>query len=526
MALNDLLSPTIIANEAQNTPSLTALASTTSAADTAPYFTGVGTATTTSLTSAGRALIDDADSSAQRTTLGLGTLSTQSANAVSLTGGSVGGLTGLGVGTVVPTAGIVVQGTAATDGPTLSAELLSSSGWTSTDWTGSWTGWVHTAGNTSVLSNTLGAVIGSRYQISATVSGTAGTFVIGFGGVNSTTLTFTAQTNTYGMVATSTAALTITPSTDFSGTIALSVKTVTSASTPILQLKSSDGVVRNEKRVTPVLYNLMIGYGSGSYLINGTQNVSLGYNSSLTNMSGSNNTAIGVNALKLNLAVNNTAVGCNSLQNTSNGVTNSAVGLNSLMSNVNGNYNCALGGNTLYFNLNGSHNIGIGFNAGTNSADASNNTTMQQNIFIGTSTKSKLVNPTNEIVIGYNATGAGSNTCTLGVSSIPITNLLTSAVAPTITNFGTNSAVTYNNGTTAFIINVGTGNGSTGTINLPTAAHGWVCQVTNMSNQNTNNTYQSGGTVSTVVLSNYSRISRNVLNWSDNDILLCTCFAY
>lgn len=43
----------------------------TSAADTLPYWSGAGTATTTTLSSAGRALIDDADANAQRTTLGL-----------------------------------------------------------------------------------------------------------------------------------------------------------------------------------------------------------------------------------------------------------------------------------------------------------------------------------------------------------------------------------------------------------------------------------------------------------------------
>ena len=68
---------------------LTALAGVTFAADEILYATGDDSFSVTTLSTYGRSLIDDADAAAARTTLGLGTVATQDANAVAITGGTI-----------------------------------------------------------------------------------------------------------------------------------------------------------------------------------------------------------------------------------------------------------------------------------------------------------------------------------------------------------------------------------------------------------------------------------------------------
>lgn len=76
---------------------LTALAGLATAADKLIYATGSDTFATTDLSTFARTLIDDADASTARGTLGLGTMATQAASNVSITGGSITGITDLAI---------------------------------------------------------------------------------------------------------------------------------------------------------------------------------------------------------------------------------------------------------------------------------------------------------------------------------------------------------------------------------------------------------------------------------------------
>jgi hypothetical protein len=67
---------------------LNSIAGLVTAADRMIYTTASDTYAVATLTAAGRAILDDADAAAQRTTLGLGTIATQAASAVAITGGT------------------------------------------------------------------------------------------------------------------------------------------------------------------------------------------------------------------------------------------------------------------------------------------------------------------------------------------------------------------------------------------------------------------------------------------------------
>jgi hypothetical protein len=177
-------------------------------------------------------------------------------------------------------------------------------------------------------------------------------------------------------------------------------------------------------RPTAFTGTLILGDGGGS-LSNttgneGYYNTFVGMNSGVANTIGSGNTSMGYQSLRYTTTgFANIAIGGNSLFSNTTGFYNTATGYNSLFSNTTGRYNTAIGLNSLYANTTGDHNTADGYLAGRFIADGSTgNTTGDYNVFIGASTKALADNDQNEIVIGYNAIGGGSNTATLGNTSI------------------------------------------------------------------------------------------------------------
>ena len=100
----------------------------TTSANQMIYTTALDTYATTSLTAAGRAILDDADAAAQRTTLGLGTMATQASSSVTITGGTMSGITDLAIadgGTGASDAGTARSnlGAAATASPVFTGDV-------------------------------------------------------------------------------------------------------------------------------------------------------------------------------------------------------------------------------------------------------------------------------------------------------------------------------------------------------------------------------------------------------------------
>ena len=129
------------------------------------------------------------------------------------------------------------------------------------------------------------------------------------------------------------------------------------------------------------------------------------------------------------------------------GYSNIAVGEKSLYSATSGNRNVALGDSALYRITSGSGNIAIGLEAGRMNVASTGNQTSQNSIFIGKQTRAGTAGDTNEIVIGHQTNGKGSNTTIIGNTNTGRTYLMGALTIDSIpTNTSPDSVATVHNG--------------------------------------------------------------------------------
>lgn len=193
-----------------------------------------------------------------------------------------------------------------------------------------------------------------------------------------------------------------------------------SALSNALSIKDSTGSTSFQiKNWAPSTCNVQAGNNVGNLTMTGIQNVGYGYNCMSNTTNGNYNVAFGAEALKLNQSgPSNSALGVCALRDNTIGGNNVGVGLQALIF-ANANYNTAIGAQSLRNITSGGYNVGIGALAGFYiSGGSTANQTSTNSIYIGYNTKANANADTNEIVIGHGATGAGSNTVTLGNASI------------------------------------------------------------------------------------------------------------
>jgi hypothetical protein len=140
----------------------------------------------------------------------------------------------------------------------------------------------------------------------------------------------------------------------------------------------------------------------------------------------SGSTSFGSNALASSsgIAMFNTGFGINALYENTDGQFN--VGIGSSVMGFSGvatplNRNTGVGHGAIYAIRNSNDNVAVGYLSGTDGT--TNLTSINNSVFIGSETRPLANTQTNQIVIGYNAIGAGSNTATLGNTDIVLTRL-------------------------------------------------------------------------------------------------------
>jgi hypothetical protein len=157
----------------------------------------------------------------------------------------------------------------------------------------------------------------------------------------------------------------------------------------------------------------------------GVSNTAVGAASQLNSGIGTFNTSVGTNTLfLLTTGSSNAALGSSALRNIVSSSFNTAVGASALQNQVSGSGNTAIGTAALLSNVAGSANQAIGSNAGRYfGTGTSANIDPSASIFIGRNSRANASGEINQIVIGNEALGLGSDSVVLGNDNITKTAL-------------------------------------------------------------------------------------------------------
>lgn len=163
------------------------------------------------------------------------------------------------------------------------------------------------------------------------------------------------------------------------------------------------------KGTTPFIHDF--NYGNNGTVTTDGRNTFVGINAG--------NLTMGSTATQTYFASYNTGIGYQSLLSNTTGCQNTANGYASLYFNTTGNSNTANGYASLYSNTTGSNNTALGYNSGRYIADGTiGRSTGENGLYLGYNSKASADGTDNEIVVGYNAIGAGSNKTVIGNSSV------------------------------------------------------------------------------------------------------------
>ena len=342
-----------------------------------------------------------------RTSLGLGTIATQAANNVAITGGSVTGITDITVAD---------GGTGASDVSTARSNLGLEIGVDVQ---------AYDADLADLADGTLSASKVENNEYFITSAGTNGQVWTSDGDGSGGWVANSAASNINGL---SDALVEDTGS--------MYVGNDPSSSTDAADYNVAIGTTALDA-ITTGDANTAIGYDVLTTNTDGTQNTASGYRALKLNESGSYNTATGYEALFVNTNSGNSAFGWRSLRNNTSGTYNTASGYQSLGSNTEGDRNIAYGYRALFDNTTADFNTAIGAESlydanrtadqdGYNSAlgyQAGNTgtndiTTGNKNTFVGASTAASDEAGTNQTIVGYGASGQADNSVTLGNADV------------------------------------------------------------------------------------------------------------